>query len=320
MEIAAVEMDGTLRGLMPCDILGKPWISELNGCCGVGANFRRALQRFRKFTTYAVNYAFDAASGRFINAAYSGNASIIFSGEGDPITQNGYIAGSLSSANLTRFQTNLSQGGRPCPTTPESMFVLTAIQAIAEPTQWRTADGTQPRLTGAEFLSANRYAEYFQHQTLRSSAVTYRYDADGCDADLDPWRFFPSEYGKPSLDHASHNGIAMKGNVQCLPAWVPIVQSQNDGQPNISKLNLTVDTGIGASASAISPGPVANANLVITQEVTIVMSGFCVPREVGLWMCDRQGIQKARAWFRSNAFATPLGWDPNGGNGQQPVK
>ena len=321
MDLASVPMDGSLRGLMPCDILGKPWIGELDGSCGVGANFRRALQRFRKYTTIAIRYGYFAAGNQFSILPYSGDQSIIANGDGDTATKNGYPAGVLAQATLSRFQTNLSQGGRPCPTTPESTFVITAIEAIAESTKWYStvAGDNVPQLSGGVFLQTNRTQEYLQHETLRAVGLTYKYDQDGCEADLDPLRFFPSGYGKPGLDAASHNGISVKSNALCLSAWVPIIQSQTDGQPNVSKLIITVDQGVHMNAGAVAPPPVAIANVEIVQEVTIILDGFCVPRDVAMLMCSRSGAQRARDWFRNNAF-NPVDGKCANGNGSNGSK
>lgn len=313
MEDVQIQMDGTFRGLMPTDILGKPLISELDGSCGVGANFKRALQRFQKFTTFAIQYEAVTSAGKALNAkVYTGVDSVIASGNDDPASQNGYPASALVDPFLNQFKSNLSQGGRPCPTTPESMFIVTVIEAIAEPTKWYSVNGADTayqKLAGGEFLQANRYMEYLQHETLRGVALTYKYDQDGCEARVNPLRFSPSGLGKGSLDHASHNGISVKGNANALPAWIPIVQSQNDGQPNTSKLLLVNDVGVRVATGAISTAPVAPADLAVVQEVTLVLSGFCVPRDVGMLMCAKRTVARARDWLTQGVY------DPISGKG-----
>lgn len=325
MDPMNVQMDGTLRGLMPCDILGKPWIGDLDGCCGVGMNFKRALQRFRKFTTIAIQYAYNAGTNSFDIQPYLGSASVIENGENDSYTKNNYPAGSLPGTNLARWQTNLSQGGRPCPTTPESTFVMVAGEAIAEPTKFINPQAGVAELTGAAFLQQYRIQEYIQHETLRAIGLTYRIDQDGCDADMDPLRFWLSQYGKPGLDASSHNGVMIKGNALCFNAWIPIIQSQTDGQPNVTKLLMNLFQGVHINAGVIAAPPAPLTGMTLVQEVTLVFSGFCVPRDISLLMCRRGGTRDlaARAFLASNALNPLTGQivpvNGNGGAGVGPI-
>lgn len=304
MSLSYVQDNGTFNDIFSANIKNRPLISELDGSCGVGANFRRALQRNTKYTTYCLQFPLDAGGKSFRLAPYTGSPSIIASGDSDPATQNGYPVGGLVNANLSKFQTNLSQGGRPCPTTPESVFILAVIQFIAEGTKFVStlpADG-YTLLTSAEFTQANRYNDAIMHEALRASALTYRNDQDGCDAQLNTGRFFPSGYGKFGLDAASHNGASLKGNAVALNALVPIIQSLSDGQPNTSKLLLEVDPTAGVALGTNAPPPVLAANTVLIQEVTVIMEGFCVPRDIALLMCSRASVERAKTWLSSGVF------------------
>lgn len=287
-------MDSTANGNIPCDIANTPFIFGTAGLCGVGMNFKKAIQRFRKFTTIALQFTpDDATPAVFTSDAYTGEEDILSVGVGGSAVANGYPAAVL--ATMGKTQTNLSAKGRPCPI--ESAFIICAIEVIAEPLMiYDTASGNVP--LGAQFLES--YQAYIQHQVLRHLSLTYSYSEDSCEADFDPLRFYLSQYGKGFLNNASHNGVMVKNNVIKLPVLLPIVQGANENEANITKLKIAYDNDVNVMSGSYLPGfettatpeiavgerAALSATTRLLQEVTIVLDGFCMPRAQAMALCQ----------------------------------